>query len=479
MEAYKNKKLLSFIDYDNFHTEYLSHKDLETIKTYIYFTRILNLKKDTFTHLDTNFKIFNFMKVIKNESIEFEDTKILNKVLTDLSILKSFERFHDTLKIRSNYYELYKKIEDSCYFIVGLIKENSINEIWFIDVPHLPLEILTYRIAEILKIEIKLIFWLPRKISEDTSEGFVCGRINQMPQIFSTLIHKKYPNNLDKPSKQNLNNLTLNVNYVTAPDKKPLLSGYKISKFLRMNENIGLLLSGKKIFSHFIFVIKSIDNQMKLNEIIRFGRNIAETKLPKDIEYFYFPLHYQPEATTQIRAGIYDNQLNLILLILNYLPDNTLLVVKEHPAYWQRKWNTKINSYRSLEFYRTISRNKKILFINHNYSSNGLLENACGVIGLTGTIVLEAIKAKKLTMLFGQTPYLDFPNVISPKNEKIIQDFLTKKYYFNESVSFNSLSEIISSFSFNINFKALESNDLTIKYSEYNKIVKRLVCEKL
>ena len=48
-------------------------------------------------------------------------------------------------------------------------------------------------------------------------------------------------------------------------------------------------------------------------------------------EFFYFPLHVEPEISTNLWAPFFTNQLEVIRNIAISLPGNYTLIVKEHP----------------------------------------------------------------------------------------------------------------------------------------------------
>lgn len=463
------KNILSFIDYDFEQEKYFSKDDLKDIDNYIYFTRLKKQNLNIVIH-KTIFKSYNFMRIESADHIDYESLSILKDILHDGSVTKAFERFHDSLNISMLTYEVQRTIQNGFYYIIDLIHKEKINEIWFVDVPHLPLEILTYKIAEKTNLNIKYTFWLPRKESDDLMEGILSSRITSMPNKFHLLVNGCKQLTHPETTTPKTKTKSSEHKYMYA-EYKPLVIKKNFINFISLIKYHGLSGSIRKTNKYIQFLIKVILNQIQLERILRYSQKISLSDVPKDIDYFYFPLHYQPEASTQIRAGVFDDQINLINLISTLLPINKYLVVKEHPAYWLRKWNTQINFYRSKGFYSSIQKKNNVIFVNHSLGSESLIKNSDGVIGITGTVVLEAIKSNKVTMIFGNTPYSDLPNVFSPKETNEILHFLSSKYQFDSFFDFSVIEEIFSKISYHVNSKRLQSENPIIRIQEFKKII--------
>lgn len=143
-------------------------------------------------------------------------------------------------------------------------------------------------------------------------------------------------------------------------------------------------------------------------------------------KFLYFPLHYQPEATTAPGAGFFSDQHVLVDLISKYLPEDVFLVLKEHPTQlYRNSWGI---SGRSIGYWKKISRNNKVILVSRNESSKELIEKSIGVITATGTAGYEAILQGKTALVFGKPWYLQHPRAIETNFvnvgkaiEKIIQ----------------------------------------------------------
>jgi hypothetical protein len=144
--------------------------------------------------------------------------------------------------------------------------------------------------------------------------------------------------------------------------------------------------------------------------------------------YYYFPLHVVPEATTMTLAPSYLDQMSLIRDISNAIPGNSTLIVKEHPAMLGK---------RELSAYKEIKKNNNVKLVSMNVSSSDLIKYSQAVITITGTSGMEAIFMKKPVITFGKTSYNFFPYVENirtvrdmPKTVKKILNYDWDKYDF-------------------------------------------------
>lgn len=120
-------------------------------------------------------------------------------------------------------------------------------------------------------------------------------------------------------------------------------------------------------------------------------------------KYVYFPLHYQPEASTIVCAQKYEKQLFFIDSWAKSLPADTMLYVKEHYA---------ILGHRDLSFYKELKKYPNVVLIDPWESSRKLMENAIAVTTLTGTAGWEAMLLRKPVFLGGRIFFENAPGVI-------------------------------------------------------------------
>ncbi|HTK77843.1 MAG TPA: hypothetical protein VL371_21425 [Gemmataceae bacterium] len=145
------------------------------------------------------------------------------------------------------------------------------------------------------------------------------------------------------------------------------------------------------------------------------GRGFVFRRAVTADKYVYFPLHVQPEYTTDVRAPFFTNQVALIENIAKTLPVGYRLVVKEHPG---------MQGDRPLAYYREINRLFNVELVSPALDSHDLIVNAAAVVTITGTSAWEAILYQKPAVVFGDLCYgfydlthhcpdvRDFPRVI-------------------------------------------------------------------
>lgn len=130
-------------------------------------------------------------------------------------------------------------------------------------------------------------------------------------------------------------------------------------------------------------------------------------------KYIYYPLHYQPEASTIVCAQKYEKQLFYIDSWAKSLPADTVLYVKEHYA---------VLGHRDLSFYKELKKYPNVILIDPWESSRELMKNAVAVTTLTGTAGWEAMLLRKPVFLGGRIFFENAPGII--KVEDMYENYL-------------------------------------------------------
>lgn len=170
-------------------------------------------------------------------------------------------------------------------------------------------------------------------------------------------------------------------------------------------------------------------------------RNYVETlecKPEENEKFVLFLLHYQPEASTCPQAGIFDNQEIAIDMLLDSLPEDVKLYVKEHPVYWTKRSDRgqfdDMRDYRSRAFYHRLASNKKVRLIEHSYKTKPLAGKALAVSSINGTVIFENIFRKIPLIMFGNSFFSDMKGLrkISTLEQcrKAMDDIVQGKYEF-------------------------------------------------
>lgn len=124
------------------------------------------------------------------------------------------------------------------------------------------------------------------------------------------------------------------------------------------------------------------------------------TFLPEKV-YVVYPLHFFPEASTSVQARYYDgNEFNLIKNIAFSLPENAVLVVKEH------KSNVGNNSRR---FYQDVKHLPNVILLDPYYKLKENLHRFDAVVTLTSTVGFEALANDVPVYVLGEVFYQNYP----------------------------------------------------------------------
>lgn len=134
-------------------------------------------------------------------------------------------------------------------------------------------------------------------------------------------------------------------------------------------------------------------------------------------KFLYFPLHYQPEASTTPGAGFFSDQHVIVDLISSFLPKNVFLVVKEHPTQlYKTNWGI---SGRTPGYWKMMTRNSNVILVDSSISSKELISRSMGVVTATGTAGYEAIEQGKSSIVFGSPWYLRHPRAIQANFDNV------------------------------------------------------------
>ena len=139
--------------------------------------------------------------------------------------------------------------------------------------------------------------------------------------------------------------------------------------------------------------------------------NLTESELPE--HFFYFPLHFQPEATTSAKGRHFVELYEVALSISQNLPKNVYLVVKEHPHQYQKLLP------RPRGYMRRLTSIPQVLIIDSAMSSEELRRKCLGVVTVSGSNGFEVLASGKGVIAFGSAPWREAPRVyvISSQND--------------------------------------------------------------
>ncbi|PIR12976.1 hypothetical protein COV49_03670 [Candidatus Falkowbacteria bacterium CG11_big_fil_rev_8_21_14_0_20_39_10] len=201
-------------------------------------------------------------------------------------------------------------------------------------------------------------------------------------------------------------------NYVAAPAKKKTLIELIKKELSPYKQIISWYIKGPA-FDSLKSVGATVDYippAILLRDHFCFKRNKKFTErfcyypFDKIKKFVYFPLQVHPEATLDLMAPYFNNQIEIARQTAMSLPDDYTLVVKEHPA---------MIGLRAPSYIEKISRTPNVKIIDFRISTEKILRKANLVISPNSTTLAEAAFYNKPAIQFGDLGItLKLPNII-------------------------------------------------------------------
>jgi len=213
-----------------------------------------------------------------------------------------------------------------------------------------------------------------------------CVTISNSP-LFSNIITNNRPIKEDvrdiKTGKQSISYMSLSKKYSEYTTvKKILIKVYSIVQGILEGEK-----SIKYSWDQIRFILRNIIDYDR--KYVSLDNPIAE-ELPSD--FFYFPLHCEPEQSLLLWSPDFRDQKAVIRLIAQNLPYPYKMLVKEHPQMAGR---------RDPSFYHDIASMINVTLVSRNTDQEMLIEKSSAVVTIAGTAALEAALLSKKSAVFG------------------------------------------------------------------------------
>lgn len=123
----------------------------------------------------------------------------------------------------------------------------------------------------------------------------------------------------------------------------------------------------------------------------------GKTTLP-DKPFFFWALHMRPEGSVLVLGDARDEIAELIRTA-DLIPKGYKLVVKENPEMF---------GLREFGFYRRIKKNQNIILVDPHFPTFEIIRASAGVIGISGTVLLEAALFEKPSYALGHPEFVPF-----------------------------------------------------------------------
>lgn len=218
-------------------------------------------------------------------------------------------------------------------------------------------------------------------------------------------------------------------------------------------------------FSHYI---TSIRRTFKVHSMRKQYEKLTTDDVPE--KFVLLALHYQPEETSCPTGGSYADQISLLKLLLDVLPKEVKVLVKEHKS--QFYTHQESASGRDLSFYQRLAHlSDRVKFASVDVVPFDLIDRAMATITISGTIGWESAVRGTPTLVFGRAWYEDMPRVHKLKSKDDLRNVIPfvkseKNVDMDEEITqFHSMLE--SKFIIAKHYKSfLKNSDVSMAQSE-------------
>lgn len=331
----------------------------------------------------------------KSKNIESQFYSMYIRIDPKISYLKLNQIYKSHLRFWNDFI-LKKKInlflssniphEGFDYIIYGLLKIYAVKTIMMYSLPVIPYKVVT--INYIFDLDYPLIC-LEKEYQSFKLESKI---------VELTDLREDFRNYFVILSNEELNSFTradLTNSFIIKKIFQLFVSPITIIKglqTLKKHYNVNIFILFLRVFRDFVAMSLIDIHNLRLNKYYK--KLCSSPDYSKN--YLYFPLNYQPEASTNPLAGNYYD-LSLIAEEVSFLlPKDYFLYIKEHP---------RLSPIRTKDFYKKLSKIKNIRFIDSIISPIKLVKNSKAVITTTGSVGIESIINLKPVMMFGSRVY--------------------------------------------------------------------------
>jgi hypothetical protein len=176
------------------------------------------------------------------------------------------------------------------------------------------------------------------------------------------------------------------INQATKKAFSPILSNtIRFKKFVLFYEYAKQFLKVKKLRKHYKSLSCGIDSYDN---------------------FIFFPMHFQPERSTQPEGGWYEDQFLAAAQVADALPPGYKLYIKEHPRQLiQEKIDIRQKHYRSTYDYDALSRLPNTKLIDWRIDNLEIIKKSKACVTITGSSGWEALQMGIPAVTFGETWY--------------------------------------------------------------------------
>lgn len=171
-------------------------------------------------------------------------------------------------------------------------------------------------------------------------------------------------------------------------------------------------------------LLKGVSLSIKSNMRKSFLDKNTSTSFQSKRLFGYFPLHMEPERSLLRKAQFFTDQINVIKNVVQSLPVEMDLLVKEHPSMQLIGW-------RDINYYKEIMNLPRVKLIHPSVLHSDLIRNSSLVIAIASTTALESAFYQKPSVVFSDIDCSTLSSVFKVKQledlPKIIKQCLDAK----------------------------------------------------
>lgn len=166
---------------------------------------------------------------------------------------------------------------------------------------------------------------------------------------------------------------------------------------------------------------RSVRTRQSMNE----ERSLSSMSPPIG-PYVYFPLHFQPEASTSSKGRHYVEQREAVAMVAASLPPGWRLLVKEHPHQFRRLYP------RPRNFYKSLTNIPNTALIHHTFPGESLVDSSEGVVAIShaSSAISAWLKGRRVVIL-GDSNLLGAPRILFPQHVHELKQFWLNEWNHN------------------------------------------------
>lgn len=329
---------------------------------------------------------------------------------------RNTEFFHES------YYEYINIINYVINRLYHDITENKVDLILFSDIPHGNLRCMLYLLAKSMNVSTLFLF----TVSAFPKKMFYGHRIEDVGKIYllpdyhknSTEYHisESFEKKLDYMSAKQIKkdrgeDWERKIRFFIHPTQWIKERSYMIKQDFIKYESISDFVEQK--------ITKEVITKIRKYQYNYHIKTLSKKNIDFDKKYVYFPLHLQPEMTTDAIGGIYRDQILAIEKIKNIIPDDWFIYVKENPK--------QLYSVRGKFFFKRLTSIPNVIYIDRSVDTYKLMEHCQFLATITGTAAWESISGGKAALIFGTAWYESLPGIFKYHENIDINEILDYK----------------------------------------------------